>query len=195
MEVLIDVAVKHPCTEQLLPHTAAKDGHAACIAEREKRREYMLPGGKALTPFGVETFGRLGAAAEELLRKMQAVAANRSRLRGGHASRIVERLRERIDAHLHRHAVHMCTFAEHGLGGTALYRKVPMSADGVMAGIMPAMLRDTPELEPVHCSQPRTCQHVAVVRRHRSDEAGGHGPNGVKRSGSKRSCGAALRSR
>ena len=71
MEVLIDVAVKHPCTEQLMQHAAAKDGHAGGVAEREKRREYILPGGKALTPFGVETFGRLGPAAEELLSKIQ----------------------------------------------------------------------------------------------------------------------------
>ena len=182
MEVLIDVAVKHPCTEQLLPQAAGRDGHAACIAEREKRREYVLPGGKTLTPFGVETFGRLGAAAEELLSKMQAVAANRSRLRGGHANRIVERLRERLDAHLHRHAVQMCTFAEHGLNGTAPYRKVPMSADGVMAGIMPMMLRDTPELEPPYCPQRHTglrvdsiCGHtrsgVPAAPRHNEHEA------------------------
>ena len=151
MEVLIDVAVKHPCTEALLAHAAERDGHAAKIAEDEKLREYFVPAGKKLTPFGVETFGRLGCAAEELLAKMQAVAANRSRLRGGHANRIVERLRERIDAHLHRHAVQMCIFAEHGLQGTAPYRKVPMSAEQVMGAIRPMMLRDTPALEAPYC--------------------------------------------
>jgi hypothetical protein len=119
MEILIDVAVKHPCTDVLVPHAAERDGHAPNMAEHEKRREYILPAGKKLTPFGAETSGRLGNAAEKLLAKMQAAAANRSRLRGGHANRIVERLRERIDAHLHRHAVQMCTFAEHGLQGTA----------------------------------------------------------------------------
>ena len=81
-----------------MARAAAVDGYAAKVAEREKLKEYMLPAGKVLTPFGVETFGRLGKAAEELLRRMQAVAANRSRLRGGSASRAIERLRERIDA-------------------------------------------------------------------------------------------------
>ena len=138
-----------------------------------KRREYVLPGGKALTPFGVETFGRLGPAAEELLSMMQAASANRSRLRGGHANRIIERLRERIDAHLHRHAGHMCALAEHGLGGSAPYRKVPMDADGVMAGILPAMLRDTPEVEPFHCAQPHSCQYgAAAPTQHRCELEG-----------------------
>jgi hypothetical protein len=58
MEILIDVAVKHPCTDVLLPHAAERDGHAANMADKEKRREYILPAGKALTPFGAETFGR-----------------------------------------------------------------------------------------------------------------------------------------
>jgi hypothetical protein len=55
----------------------------------------------------------------------------------------------------------MCVIAEHGLGGSAPYRKVPMDTEGVTAGIMPAVLRDTPEVEPFHWPQPHNCQYVA----------------------------------
>ena len=134
MEVLIDVAVKHPCTAQLMQHAATTDGYAAKLAERETLEEHTFPGGKTLTPFGVETFGRLGAAAEELLGKMQAVAANRSRLRGGGAHRIVERLRGKIDALVCRQASRMCVMAEHGLEGSGPYRRVPVSAEWGYAG-------------------------------------------------------------
>ena len=81
----------------------------------------------------------------------------------------------------------MCTLAEHGLGGTAPYRKVPMGADGVMAGIMPALLRDTPDVEPFHCTQPHNCQYgAAAPTQHRcaaesarqSAATAGHGASG-----------------
>ena len=60
VEVSIDVAVKHPCTESLQAKAAVQFGFAADLAENEKLRDYRLPPGKVLTPFGVETFGRLG---------------------------------------------------------------------------------------------------------------------------------------
>ena len=45
MEILIDVAVKHPCTDVLMPHATERDGHAANLAENETRREYIVPAG------------------------------------------------------------------------------------------------------------------------------------------------------
>jgi hypothetical protein len=53
MEALIDVAVKHPCTESLQTRAALQFGFAADVAEGEKLRNYRLPPGKVLTPFGV----------------------------------------------------------------------------------------------------------------------------------------------
>ena len=70
MEVLVDVAVKHPCTPSMQAGGAREYGFAAGVAEYEKLREYRMPQGKVLTPFGCETFGRLGVHAEGLLTKM-----------------------------------------------------------------------------------------------------------------------------
>ena len=80
-----------------------------------------MPPGKVLTPFGVESFGRLGEAVENLITRLQAVAANRSKLRGGNAGRLTEKLCEEIDAILYRHAAGICHQAEHGLAGVALF--------------------------------------------------------------------------
>ena len=65
--VLVDVAVKHPCRGPLERQAAQMDGHAATLAEREKLKEYIMPAGEALTPFGVETFGRFCKAPEALV--------------------------------------------------------------------------------------------------------------------------------
>ena len=64
MEVMVDVAVKHSCAGPLERHAAKEDGYVAKLAEREQLKEYIMLAGKVLTPFGVETFGRLGKAAE-----------------------------------------------------------------------------------------------------------------------------------
>ena len=98
MGALVDAAVNHPYIGPLLQRVAASDGYAAGIVAREQLKGYVPIAGKPLTPFGVDTCGRLGRAVDELLDEMQAVAANISRLRGGSASRAIERLRERIDA-------------------------------------------------------------------------------------------------
>ena len=58
----IDVTVRHPCAgdENTVRLAARKDGEASRRAEREKHERYPGP---RLTPFAVETPGRLGAEA------------------------------------------------------------------------------------------------------------------------------------
>ena len=78
-----------------------------------------MPPGKILTPFGVEAFGRLGEATENLLSYMQDTDTNRYNLRGGNAYRVFEKLREKTDAILYNHAARFCHRAEHGPAGIA----------------------------------------------------------------------------
>ena len=141
METLIDVAVKRPCTESLQARAALQFGFAADVAEGEKLRDYRLPPGKVLTPFGVETFGRLGRCAEAFLQRLQTATTNRARLRGGHACSIVRRHREKIDAHLHRCAATACAQAEEGVGGVAPYRAMPAPMEVVIERLAPVPTR------------------------------------------------------
>ena len=60
MEVMVDVAAKHPCSGPWERTAALEDGCAASVAEREALTGYLMPPGRALTPFGVETFGFWG---------------------------------------------------------------------------------------------------------------------------------------
>ena len=83
MEVMVDVAVKHPCTESLHARAALQSGFASDVAEGEKLRDYRVPPGKVLTPFGVETLGRVGRCVEAFLQRRQTATTNRARLRWG----------------------------------------------------------------------------------------------------------------
>ena len=48
--------------------------------------------------------------------------------------------------------------AEHGLQGTAPYRPMPVTAEGVLQGIMPTIIRNAPECDPYTWVQPhRQC--------------------------------------
>ena len=107
IHVVVQWSVVQRCSLALLPFLAGK----------EKLKEHLMPRGKVLTPFGVDALGRLGEAADNLLARMQSTATSTSKLGGGHACTIAERLRGKIDAHLHRHAARVCQHAEHGLPG------------------------------------------------------------------------------
>ena len=82
----VDVTVSHPRARKYRARAAAEDGAAAKLAERAKRLRYPAVAAAGLLPAepsAVETFGRLGPAALELLHKarQRRVEADRS-LRG-----------------------------------------------------------------------------------------------------------------
>ena len=66
----VDVTIRHPRARKYVARAALIDGAAACAAEQAKRVRYpAVPDAGLLpaTPFAVETFGRLGTAALEVL--------------------------------------------------------------------------------------------------------------------------------
>jgi len=65
----VDVSVRHPTAEQVVSRAARRPGEAARVAEREKHARYP---GDRLTPFVVESPGRLGGEARQwLLRQVK----------------------------------------------------------------------------------------------------------------------------
>jgi hypothetical protein len=65
----IDVSVRHPATEDVVQAAARRPGEAARRGERQKHARYP---GDRLTPFVVETPGRLGGEARQwLLRQVR----------------------------------------------------------------------------------------------------------------------------
>ena len=78
----VDVVVKHPRAKHLVGSAADLDGTAAKAGEADKRRRYPARpefGLSEVVPFAVESFGRLGPAAERLLKEARhrVVAADR----------------------------------------------------------------------------------------------------------------------
>ena len=60
----VDVSVRHPAAEQVVSRAARRPGEAARTGEREKHARYP---GDRLTPFVIETPGRLGGEARQWL--------------------------------------------------------------------------------------------------------------------------------
>ena len=73
---------------------------------------------------------------------------------GGRATRIIERLRERVDATLYRHVARMCEQAVSGLQGVGPYRSTPPSMQDAVAALPIQMITDTPECEPLDRQYP-----------------------------------------
>ena len=105
VDELVDVVVKHPAGADVVGVAAARPAAAAELAEQGKRDEYSLPAGRRLVPFGVETWGRLGSAAEALLGRMHAAASR------------VSDVRATIDAAVYKSAGNACDWATSGLPG------------------------------------------------------------------------------
>jgi hypothetical protein len=125
VDELIDVVVKHPASADVLVDAAAHPAAAANRAERGKIAEYSLPGGRSLVPFGAETWGRLGDAAESFLGRLHAASSRRAFLRGQPSSRVVSDVRARIDATLYKCAGDVCDWSLGGLPGQS--RRPPLS--------------------------------------------------------------------
>ena len=65
----VDVVITHPATGILRGRASRTPGAAARVAEDNKRRSHAAGGtrGYRFVPFAIETYGRLGRAAVELL--------------------------------------------------------------------------------------------------------------------------------
>jgi hypothetical protein len=85
-DLLVDVTVRHPMASAYQPAAASLDGSAASSAEGQKLERYPASGGRAITPFAIETWGRLGASAEHLLQTLASEAIRHARRRGHDAT-------------------------------------------------------------------------------------------------------------
>eukprot|EP00972_Heterocapsa_arctica_P111891 16428697-Heterocapsa_arctica.AAC.1 len=67
-DAFIDVTVRHPAAERYLAAAARVAGACAAKAEKDKEDTYPPRGGLRVIAFAAETWGRLGAQAENFLR-------------------------------------------------------------------------------------------------------------------------------
>ena len=82
LRLLIDVTVRHPMASAYQSEASRTAGSTAAAAETQKLGRYPPRAGRSVTPFAVETWGRLGESAEELLQTLAAEAALHARRRG-----------------------------------------------------------------------------------------------------------------
>ena len=116
---LVDVTIRHPRAERYQPAAAMHAGAAASAAAAEKRDRYPARGGREVTPFAVETWGRLDTAAETFLEDMAAAASRHDALRGRAPSQsgCLKRWRAAIDAVVQRGVALSLHAARYGLPG------------------------------------------------------------------------------
>ena len=118
-ELIIDVTIRYPMVQRYQPSASHQPGAAAAAAEKDKQQRYPPAHGRAVTPFAMETWGRLGQDAEELLQNMAAEATRYAR-RHGHtvtAGAFLKRWRATLDACLQRSVAAALLAARCGLAG------------------------------------------------------------------------------
>ena len=102
---------------------AAANGPAAAASKAEelKHDRYPAKNGRSVTPFGIETWGRLGPSAESLLQELAGEAAKHARLRGHAAtsSSFLRRWRATLDACVQKSIVRSLLASRYGLPGRA----------------------------------------------------------------------------
>ena len=76
------VTVRDPVLARNQPNASSQPGTAAAEAEADKQSRYPPAGGRSVPAFAVETWGRLGQTAEELLTTLAAEATRHARRRG-----------------------------------------------------------------------------------------------------------------
>ena len=81
-DLLVDVTIRHPAAPRYQPAAAASEGVAAAAVADEKHKRYPSKAGRCVRPFAAESWGRLEAAAEELLETLAAAATRHARLCG-----------------------------------------------------------------------------------------------------------------
>ena len=74
----VDLSMIHPAAQEYRAAAAKGPGEAAKIRDRQKRNDHAKEGNQGYTfvPFSIETYGRLGKPAEELLKSVADVAAS-----------------------------------------------------------------------------------------------------------------------
>jgi len=91
----VDVTIRHPLASKYVARASILDGAAAEIAETAKRTRYpanAAAGLLAAEPFAIETFGRLGPAALQVLHEARQRAVERDdALRGWAGSALFQR--------------------------------------------------------------------------------------------------------
>ena len=94
-------------------------------AEEHKRERYPTKDGRAVTPFAVETWGRVGEHGEQLLQTLAAEAVRHTRSRGQQttAGAFTRRWRASLDAILQRGIAMCLASARCGLAGRAHQRR------------------------------------------------------------------------
>jgi hypothetical protein len=118
-DLLVDVTVRHPMASAYQPGAADADGVAAVAGEGDKTERYPSSGGRRVVPFAMETWGRLGPAAEALLESLAAEATRQSLRRGQAttASAYLRRWRATLDAALQKAMAAALSSARCGLPG------------------------------------------------------------------------------
>lgn len=118
-DLLVDVTVRHPMASAYQPGAADADGVAAVAGEGDKAERYPSSGGRRVVPFAMETWGRLGPAAEALLESLAAEATRQSLRRGQAttASAYLRRWRATLDAALQKAMAAALSSARCGLPG------------------------------------------------------------------------------
>ena len=103
MEEWVDATVGHPWRKSGRAQASSVDGSTAAAAEGRKRKRYGEgQGGITVSPFAVETWGRLGTSATELLAKMAAHWAGNASLGPAAAAAKVRRWRAELGIALAR---------------------------------------------------------------------------------------------
>ena len=122
-DLLVDVTIRHPAECRYQPGSSRTPGSAAAKAEQEKSERYPAASGRRVTPFAVETWGRLGLSAEALLVHLAAAAARRDMWRGRVDVLRLRRWRGQLDATLQRGVSAALIAAHEGLPGHAHNRR------------------------------------------------------------------------
>ena len=90
-EEWLDVTVTHPARESIAREASNNDGAAVEEVEKRKLKRYGVGlGGVSCTPFGLETWGRMGASANSFLDRL---AGQHAALTGQPRTRLLKRWR------------------------------------------------------------------------------------------------------
>ena len=97
VDLIVDVTVRHPTCAKY-GRTDLETERAATMAEAEKQQRYPPAAGRRVTTLAVETWGRMGAVAEQVLQQLAAAARRRDQQRDRLAVNRIPKWRALIDA-------------------------------------------------------------------------------------------------
>ena len=116
-DALLDITVRHPGAQSYQPEASRQTGFAAAQGEKDKADRYPTAAGREVWPIAHETWGRLGALAEQFLETSGAANARRAWRAGRLPGNCIRRWRAQLDAELHRGVAHQLATAMYGLPG------------------------------------------------------------------------------